>query len=409
MTRSTAAWSATRAVLRHGVRLGALAEHLLRGPQDQGVLVDRAGPLTRRGLVRAVERAVPAGAPSLARISGRHDRSAVVSLLAHALAGWDAMVLHPQHPSLGADPEPWPAAGRLWLGTSGTTGESRPFARPRYGPGIVRPVRQVWRRWRLSGPGSILVQPALHHGYGLGMTLACLLAGRTVLLPTGADHLEAMVDTHRPEITVSVPVQLTGLPRIPGWAPRTMITGSGPLSPEVQQRTVEHFGPVLHNLFGSTEAGFATMASPDDLALSPGCVGRPLAGVGVRLRNGRVEVRSPFATHRPGWVETRDRGHLDEHGLLVLDGRVDRVAVVNGVNVEPGILAQLLASHPAVASAEVDAVPDVVRGHRLTATVRLHAPATGAELADWLRGRGAPTVAVVVDAPPVPDPSVQDS
>ena len=49
------------------------------------------------------------------------------------------------------------------------------------------------------------------------------------------------------------------------------------------RRAREAFGPVLYNLYGSTEIAFATIATPVDLEAEPGCVGRVVAGAVVEI------------------------------------------------------------------------------------------------------------------------------
>ncbi|HIT74090.1 MAG TPA: AMP-binding protein [Candidatus Avipropionibacterium avicola] len=390
-----------RAAVRHGMNLAALAEVVTAGPGDDIVLVDRSGPMSRRDLVTAV-----AGSPTpsgpLVTVEGHHDRSSVVALLAAGMHGRDVAVVHPGvenavqagisgRAGIGAP------RGRVWLGTTGTTGTPRQSARPRYGPGLIRPVAHLWRRWLRGRQGPVLVLPGLDHGYGLGFTLASLLLGRTVLLPPRGEPaaLAGIVADWSPVVAVAVPPQLLWLTELQQWSPEVVVTGSSPLSAEVQQTATTRFGPVLHNLYGSTEAGFATMADPADLARRPGCVGRALPGIGVRVVDGRVVVHSPFATHRGRWVPTGDHGHWEDD-LLVLDGRVDRVAVVNGVNVDLTEVHAALTAHPAVESVTVTADPDPVAGERVRADVRISEPVTAEALQEWVHRTVGPRVSVAM-------------
>ena len=48
-------------------------------------------------------------------------------------------------------------------------------------------------------------------------------------------------------------------------------------------RVTEAFGPVVYNMYGSTEVAYATIATPSDLAAEPGCVGRVVPGTVVKL------------------------------------------------------------------------------------------------------------------------------
>ena len=49
------------------------------------------------------------------------------------------------------------------------------------------------------------------------------------------------------------------------------------------ERSLERFGDVLYNLYGSTEVAWATIATPEDLRAAPGTAGRPPRGTVVRI------------------------------------------------------------------------------------------------------------------------------
>ena len=48
-----------------------------------------------------------------------------------------------------------------------------------------------------------------------------------------------------------------------------VIAGSA-LTPELSNRVQDTFGDVLYNMYGSTECGIATIATPDELRRLPG-------------------------------------------------------------------------------------------------------------------------------------------
>lgn len=163
------------------------------------------------------------------------------------------------------------------------------------------------------------------------------------------------------------------------------------ISPDLSRRTADTFGPVLHNLYGSTEVAVATVATPEDLARAPGTAGRPPVTCHVELFDndgnpvttagsvGRIFVSSGLSfsgytdgrdkERIAGLVSTGDVGHFDDDGLLFVDGRDDDMIVSGGENVYPLEVENLLADHPSVAEAAVVGVPDVEFGHRLRAFV----------------------------------------
>jgi fatty-acyl-CoA synthase len=155
-------------------------------------------------------------------------------------------------------------------------------------------------------------------------------------------------------------------------------------------RAERRFGPVLYDLYGSTEAGYVSVASPADRRAAPGTVGRPLPGVKLRLLDpdgrevppgqpGRVFVRGALtftgyqdggdAQEVDGLVPTGDVGRLDAEGRLFVEGRTDEMVVTGGENVYPAVVEAALAEHPGVVEVAVVGVPDETYGTRLVAFV----------------------------------------
>jgi fatty-acyl-CoA synthase len=172
----------------------------------------------------------------------------------------------------------------------------------------------------------------------------------------------------------------------------TVIAVSGSVLPgELALRVMDRFGPVLYNLYGSTEVAWATIAGPADLRAAPGCAGRPPRGTVVRLYDdaglpveatdvtGRIFVGNEMAFEGytggggkdviDGLMSTGDVGHFDAGGRLFIDGRDDEMIVSGGENVFPREVEDLLAHHPCVVEAAVVGVADDDWGERLRAYV----------------------------------------
>jgi fatty-acyl-CoA synthase len=169
------------------------------------------------------------------------------------------------------------------------------------------------------------------------------------------------------------------------------------LGGELAERGLHVLGPVVHNLYGSTEVAYATIATPADLAAEPATVGRPVLGTTVRVLDeagkpvrpgeiGRVFVRNllPFDGYTgggskdviDGLMATGDVGHFDQAGRLFIDGRDDEMIVSGGENVFPREIEELLEHHPDVADVAVIGVPDADWGQRLRAFVVADSGAT---------------------------------
>lgn len=134
------------------------------------------------------------------------------------------------------------------------------------------------------------------------------------------------------------------------------------------------FATALVDSYGMTETSTGVaVATPADLAESPGTLGRPTYGVQVEVRDpldntlgpgeeGEVCVRSCYnmlgyweneeataATIREdGWLHTGDLGELDEQGRLRLSSRRSDLIIRGGENVYPVEVENVLTEHPAV-------------------------------------------------------------
>jgi fatty-acyl-CoA synthase len=234
--------------------------------------------------------------------------------------------------------------------------------------------------------------------YLVGATLGNKVVTARRFKPEGTLGLIA---DHRADMLVAVP---TMLHRMVELAPDViarydtsslkaiLISGSA-LTPELSNRVRDTFGDVLYNMYGSTECGIATVATPDELRTAPGTAGRSPVTSEVVLfdeddrrvdganKRGRIFIRnvSPFEGYTDGrrkqvidgYMSSGDTGHFDENGLLFVDGRDDDMIVSGGENVFPQEVENLLAEHPDVSDAAVVGVDDAEFGKRLRAFVVL--------------------------------------
>ncbi|WP_088319677.1 SDR family NAD(P)-dependent oxidoreductase [Kineosporia sp. R_H_3] len=436
-----------RAVVRHGP---APAAALAAGDPAAVAVVDAQGPVTAGALMAGAQAlgrrlrtdGVRAGdRVALDRLDGRH---LVVGLVGATLAGADAVMLAPDLPPdrrvqvlrtagvsvvlrPGPDGAPVPEPGpgprspgdrtprrrvpRVVPLTSGTTGTPR--AVPREVPlrVLVGPLTTHLARIPMRTGEPVVVAAPLHHGYGLVYLVAGLALGCPVVLAAGLppQRLLEVVAEHEARAVFLLPIHLRRmaaaarrpdgtvapqhLPRL-----RAVVSGAAPLTASTLTDGRALFGERVFNLFGTTEAAWATLATPADLRAAPGTVGRPPRGVTLRVVDPAGEAVPRGTTGRVlvgGWtadrglVPTGDLGHVDVTGRLFLDGRDDEMVVSGGENVYPAPVLAAIEAHPDVADAVVRPVPDDEFGTRLAATAcRRPGTALGPqELREWLRPR----------------------
>ena len=171
---------------------------------------------------------------------------------------------------------------------------------------------------------------------------------------------------------------------------RIVFVSGSQLGAELATRALKDLGPVIYNLYGSTEVAYATIARPKDLSINPATVGPVVKGVKVKILDdngnelpqgevGRIFVGNffPFEGYTggghkqiiDGLMSSGDVGYFDEHDLLYVSGRDDEMIVSGGENVFPAEVEDLISGHPEVVEATALGVEDKEWGHRLRAFV----------------------------------------
>jgi fatty-acyl-CoA synthase len=299
------------------------------------------------------------------------------------------------------DDRPWPAPakpGGFVLLTSGTTGTPKGAPRPHTS---ALASAQFLDRIPLRANEATYMGAPLFHGTGLSQFILSFALGSKVVMRRKFSPEEALrgVAEHRCTALVLVPTMLQRIVDLPKEVRekydtsslRIIFVAGSALSPDLGNRATEAFGPVVHNLYGSTEVAVATVATPEDWAKAPGTVGRPPVGCKVALYDekgrritepnvtGRVFVGSGLSfggytdgRHKEiidGLLSSGDVGHFDEDGLLFIDGRDDEMIVSGGENVFPIEVENLLVEREDVIEAAVIGVEDPEFGQRLKAFV----------------------------------------
>jgi acyl-CoA synthetase (AMP-forming)/AMP-acid ligase II len=282
--------------------------------------------------------------------------------------------------------------------TSGTTsGQSRGAGRSSV---PLDAAAAVLDAFPIKMAGTTLIAAPLFHSWAWMLhRLSTLLDNSEIVMRRpDAQRILELIDNHEVETLVTVPVVLRRLLELPKRVRRrydlsslrcVAVSGSA-LPGELATEFMDAFGDVLYNLYGSTEAAFATCASPDDLRADPQSAGKPLAGVHIEIldrrgrlvptgRDGRVFVgsRTTFDGYTDGTTPERTRGlvftgdigRLDGHGRLTIVGRADDMVVTGGENVHPTEVEEVLRRHDAVAEVAVVGMPDPVYGSKLVAFV----------------------------------------
>jgi long-chain acyl-CoA synthetase len=179
-----------------------------------------------------------------------------------------------------------------------------------------------------------------------------------------------------------------------------LVTGEA-FPPETQNKLKELFPHVgLISFYASTETGTVSGIGPEDIFKKPGSVGRPIAGVDVRIvdesghdvpigESGEILMKygkpgtflvmkryhnNPKATREAflgDWVRTGDMGKFDNEGYLYIVDRKKDMIISGGYNIYSREVEKVIEGHPVVKEVAVVGTPDRDFGEAVKAFVVL--------------------------------------
>jgi fatty-acyl-CoA synthase len=287
---------------------------------------------------------------------------------------------------------------RITILTSGTTGT--PKGAPRSDPRSLAMIGGLLSKVPFRAREVTGLSVPMFHALGLMQAMTALALGSTLVVSRRfePEATLASIEEHRATALVVVPVMLRRILDVSDDALserdlsslRIIFVSGSALGADLAVRALDRFGPVVYNLYGSTEVAFATIATPDDLAAEPGSVGKVVRGSVVKILDelgndippgvsGRVFVGNlmQFEGYTGGGTKEQidglmssgDVGHFDRDGRLFIDGRDDEMIVSGGENVFPAEVEELLAAHSSIEEAAAIGVEDEQFGQRLKAFV----------------------------------------
>ena len=257
--------------------------------------------------------------------------------------------------------------------------------------GSTRLPHRVPVSWRQMETGSLNALTAYASGKlgvwvlrtsidsSMGFNLAALAwsLGATVAADFGGVDLPHLMERHPEGLIGLNPLMLreliarlpAGFEPKPGW--RVLVTG-GVLPPAYARDARQRLTPDVHIIYGSTEAGRATVGPARDVETHPGAVGYVVPGAtvevvdahGVAVPDGEVgeirirgdrnagryldDAQASANSFRDGWFYPGDLGRRLPGGLFVIEGRVDERLNIAGFKMMPAVLENALLEHPQV-------------------------------------------------------------
>ncbi len=305
--------------------------------------------------------------------------------------------------------------------TGGTTGMPK-VAQHRYG-GIV------YNAWLgatlLFTEKDVQICPLpLFHVFATIVSLgASLGSGAHIVFPTPQgyrgegvfDNFWKLIERYKVSFMITVPTAIAALMQRKVDADisslKLAFSGSAPLPVELYKRFEQAAGVTICEGYGLTEATCLVSINPPDGQKKVGSIGWPFPYTDVKIVNdtadgpaecptndiGEICVSNPGVAagatytdpdknadlyHFDRYLRTGDLGRFDEDGYLWITGRAKDLIIRGGHNIDPAVIEETLAGHPAVAFAGAIGQPDAFAGELPCAYVELvdGASVTGDEL-----------------------------
>jgi acetyl-CoA synthetase len=273
----------------------------------------------------------------------------------------------------------------LFQYTSGTTRELPEAVRHRHQAVVTVAIAALYATGvrpgdRFCCPSS----PAWGHGLAHG-TLAPLALGVCISAWSGrfdgARFLEVLERHRITNLSAAAThyrmMKNCGTARDHGYElDKVSFTGE-PIDSDTAEYIEDVMGLAVRSMYGTTEVGVILGCYPGapDLAMKPGCLGKPMPGVKVEVhrtdgtRAAADEIGELVVERGSAWFPTKDLGRVDSDGYFYHAGRADDVIISAGWTMSAVEIEDTLLKHESVDEIAVIGVADELRGQVVKAFV----------------------------------------
>ena len=308
--------------------------------------------------------------------------------------------------------------------TSGTTGFPKGAMLTHHS--LINNARLLAQRWGANQDTRIAVLVPFFHAMGcVSGTLAALCLGCSLHPLLAFDPLKALctISSERCTLLSGTPTMITAIIQHPDSSAYDLSslqligTGGSSVPVALMERAKQQTGADVFIGFGQTEStcGITTTLSGDPFERKAATVGKPLPHTEVKIINtetGRtlsagergelccrgylvmagyynMPEKTAEVIDAAGWLHTTDLATMDEHGYVIIVGRLKDMVIRGGENLFPREIEEFLIGHPKVADVQIVGVPDAFFGEELLAVIipRPGEPLSERELRTYCKGQ----------------------
>lgn len=244
-----------------------------------------------------------------------------------------------------------------------------------------------------------ILRPLVHSAVFTGELLLAVLNGWSISFWEGGYQpveIYTFLQCKQIDLAGMTPTMLKGLLRIHAVPPlkEIILSGERLMPSDANTFTATLPGCLFYSVYGLTECGPRVSALPPYLFnVFPGSVGKPIAGVRIKIKNGELFVKTPCHMKgylsdciqtknkmRHGWIRTGDAAEFDRFQNLYILGRTDDMIIRGGVNIYPAEVENILMRFSGVREC---VVYGVTTSQNVRIAVEYTGNATEQEVADY--------------------------
>ena len=251
-----------------------------------------------------------------------------------------------------------PARACMGVMTSGSTGKSKLLWRDYHSWADFFPEQN--RVFGVDDETVIFCQGSLAFTGNLNIYMGVLAAGGTLVVTEKFRPRHWLQLMHQYDVNTLylIPSKLMLLPKFMSEANeriRYIISGSQTMGRQEADKLLKAFPNAEITLYyGASELNYITYIKDKDMTEDRTVIGRPFAGVGIEICDEEIFVDTPYHVEEIGMpFSLKDRGYVDEQGLLHFLGRTDDICNVNGRKVSSVKVATALTDVPGIVEAAV--------------------------------------------------------
>ena len=277
--------------------------------------------------------------------------------------------------------------------TSGTTGFPKGAVR-NHGADAVAIWEQAFELNFVRDTVSLMVMP-LFHCNSVWFSLTTLICGGTVCIypePSfNPQKILEIIEKERITFISMVPTMYAMILSLSDEVKdgcntsslRNLLCSSAPLMTKTKEEILAFFKQArLYEGYGATELGLVTLLQPEDQLRKKRCIGKPISGVKVEMREGEIFVKTQArfmeyyknteatkSAFSRDWVTVGDMGKIDDEGYFYLTDRKNDVINSGGEKVFPTEVEEVISRCPGVKEVAVVGAPDEKWGEKVVAVI----------------------------------------